>query len=391
MGLHLDTIPLSGIIRVRDLMFRLDRPYRLDQGDVSFDVPEPIKAAIRRALDENHTHYVQTGGLPRLRELVAEKLRGKNGIPVTDPEEVLITAGGMHALYTLSLAMLEPGDEVILPDPTWPATLSQILAAHAVPMPCPLREPLGWRFEIDELAARITPRTRAILINSPHNPTGGVLTRDDLDAIAALARRHDLWIIADEAYEDIVFDGAIHVSAASLPGMYARTVPVYTFSKSFAMTGLRLGYLAVRDASLRSRVLKLLSLTTSSVSSIVQHGAIGGLEANQGWIEAFRSELDARRNLFYAGIRSLGGILSGAPPRGAFYAFLKIDPAWTPPEGATPASLSWAFGEHVIQRTRVGCVPGVDFGPNGEGYVRFCFSRSREELQGALDALKALR
>jgi aspartate/methionine/tyrosine aminotransferase len=166
---------------------------------------------------------------------------------------------------------------------------------------------------------------------------------------------------------------------------------VCTFSKTYAATGVRVGYLAARDERLRDRLQKLLFLTTSNVSSISQYGAIGALEGSQAVVEAYRSELQARRDLFYAGIREAAGhVFSGEPPAGAFYAFLRIDPSWSPPAGSATASRSWAMVEHLIGRGRIGCVPGVDFGPTGEGYVRFCFARDREELQGALRAMRAL-
>jgi aspartate aminotransferase len=172
--------------------------------------------------------------------------------------------------------------------------------------------------------------------------------------------------------------------------MYARTIPLYTFSKSYAMTGLRLGYIAVRDAAIRERAKKLLFYTASNVSSVVQYGGIGALEGPQDGIEEFRTELRARRDLFYRGITELAGnIFSGQPPAGAFYAFLRIDPSWSNGDRST-ASMSWRMVEYLIARGRVGCVPGVDFGPSGEGYVRFCFARDRKELTGALDSMKRL-
>jgi aspartate aminotransferase len=392
MGRRLDSVPFSGIIRIRDMMFGLRDPYRLDQGDVSFDVPPSVKEAMARAIAENRTHYVQTTGVPRLLELLAAKLETKNRIPVGSPDEVMVTTGGIHAIYIAAVALLEPGDEVIVPDPEWPPCVGNILAAEGRPVPCPLHEALGWRWDLDELASLVTPRTRAIYVNSPNNPTGGVLTRADLEAIAELTRRHDLWVISDEAYEDILFDGAEHVSIASLDGMYERTIPVYTFSKTYAMTGLRLGYTAVRDAMVRERMKKVLSLTASNVSSIVQYGGIGALEGDQSCVEGFRRELEARRDLFYAGVREAGGgVFRGEPPKGAFYAFLGIDPAWTPPEGLRPGdSISWAMAEYLIRRGRIGCVPGVDFGRHGEGFVRFCFARERRELAAALEAMRAL-
>ena len=173
--------------------------------------------------------------------------------------------------------------------------------------------------------------------------------------------------------------------------MYERTISIYTFSKTYAMTGLRLGYVAAKDALLRERMKKALFYTASNVSSVVQFGGVGALEGPQHFVAAFRDELKARRDLFYDGIREhAAGVLTGAPPKGAFYAFLRIDPRWTPPSRKHPDSRSWAMAEFLISQGRIGCVPGADFGANGEGYVRFCFARDRQELDGALKSLGAL-
>jgi aspartate aminotransferase len=388
MAQFIDSVPLSGIIRIRDMMYGVKDPFRLDQGDVSFDAPDTVKEAMRRAIDENRSHYVQTTGVPRLQALIAEKLRNTNGIPIGADDEVLVTNGGIHALYILCHALLEPGDEVIVPDPEWPPAMGNIRLAHGVVVPCPLHEGLGWRYDLDELESKITPKTRAIYVNTPHNPTGGVLTRADIERIAAIADAHDLWIISDEAYEDVVFDDARHVSPASLPGMHERTLSFYTFSKTYAITGLRLGYVAVKDPVLRDRMKKVLFFTASNVSSVVQYGGMGALAGSQACVGAFRTELQARRDLFYDGIaRHAGQILSGAPPKGAFYAFLRIEPAWRP-KGQEGDSVSWAMAHDLIARGRIGCVPGADFGANGEGYIRFCFARDRRELTGALESLR---
>jgi aspartate aminotransferase len=395
MAVYLDSVPFSGIIRIRDMMYSVTDPFRLDQGDVSFDAPDSVKSAMARAIAENKTHYLQTTGVPRLRELIAAKLRDKNGIPIDDPEHVLVTNGGIHGLYMLCHALLEPGDEVLVPDPEWPPAAGNVLSAKGVPVAVRLHESKGWRYDLDELASKITPKTRVLYLNSPSNPTGGVHGRADLERIAAIAREHDLWVISDEAYEDVVFEGE-HVSIASLPGMYERTIPLYTFSKSYAMTGLRLGYVAINDPAIRDRAKKVLFYTASNIASVVQFGGIGALEGPQDSIEAFRTELRARRDLFYRGIREFAGdVFTGHPPAGAFYAFLRVDPSWTAGRGSasagTPAgSLSWAMTEYLIKNGRIGCVPGVDFGAQGEGYVRFCFARDRKELAGALQSMKAL-
>ncbi len=389
MASYLDNVPFSGIIRIRDMMYGVKDPYRLDQGDVSFDAPASVKEAMIRAVEENKTHYLQTNGVPRLRELIAKKLREKNGVPVNDPEDVLVTTGGIHAVYMLAQALLEPGDEVLIPDPEWPPCAGCILTARAVPVGVPLHESLAWRWDLDELERMVTPRTRVLYVNSPNNPTGGVLRRADLERIAEIARERDLWVIADEAYEDVVFEGE-HVSIASLPGMYARTIPLHTFSKSYAMTGLRLGYVAIKDPKVRERAKKILLYTASNVASVVQFGGIGALEGSQACIGEFRAELARRRDLFYAGIAEAAhGVLSGNPPHGAFYAFLRIDPSWPEGDRSTP-SLSWRMAEFLIEHGRIGCVPGVDFGANGEGYIRFCFARDPKDMAGALESMKQL-
>ena len=391
MASFIDDVPLSGIIRIRDMMYSVKDPYRLDQGDVSFDAPDTVKQAMHRALDENRTHYVQTTGVPRLLELLAEKLRTRNGVPIESPDEVMVTTGGIHALYLICQALLEPGDEVIMPDPEWPPAMGNVKLARGVVVPCPLREPLGWRWDLGELESLITPRTKAIYVNSPHNPTGGVLSGADIERIAAIADKHGLWILSDETYEDVVYDGTPHVSAASLPGGYERTIPFFTMSKTYAITGLRLGYVAVSDAVIRDRMKKVLFYTASNISSVVQYGGIGALEGSQECVEHFRTELRARRDLFYEGIeRAAGGLLTGVPPKGAFYAFLKIDPRWQARVAGAEPSVSWALARHLIERGRIGCVPGADFGANGEGYVRFCFARDRRELTGALESMSRL-
>jgi aspartate aminotransferase len=391
MGSLLDSVPTSGIIRIRDLMFAVERPYRLDQGDVSFAVPATFKAAMKAAIDADHSHYLQTAGLPRIQELLAAKLRRANAIPVESAGDVLMTSGGVHALYLSCQSMIEPGDEVIIPDPVWPQTLSSVVAAGATPVRVPLHEGLGWRFDLDEVASRVTPKTRGLYVNSPGNPAGGVFTRADMGRLAALALEHDLWVIADEAYEDVVFDNREHVSIASLPGMHERTSSLFTFSKTYAATGLRIGYVTTGRAAWRSRMTKLLGMTINNVSSVVQYGGIGVLEGDQSVVAQYREELQARRDLFYTGIRDAAPqVFSGDPPAGAFYAFLGIDPSWKIPAGASSASRSWAMAEHLIGKARIGCVPGIDFGPASEGYVRFCFARERNELLGALHEMRAL-
>lgn len=390
MSAFLDSVPFSGIIRIRDMMYTVDRPFRLDQGDVSFDAPDSVKDALIKGIHENRTHYVQTTGIPPLIELLVKKLREKNGIPVGGPDEVMVTSGGIHGVFSVCQGLLEPGDEVLVPNPEWPPAQGNVACARAVPVGYPLHESLGWRPDVDEMRRLVTDRTKAIYVNSPSNPTGGVLTRTDLEAIAALAQEKNLWVISDEAYEDVVFEGD-QISIASLPGMYERTIPLYTFSKTYAITGLRLAYIAVQNPTIRERVRKMLFYTVSNTSSLIQYGGVGALTGSQAVIEDFRTELRCRRELFYAGVRDAApGVFSGEPPAGAFYAFLRINPSWRSPLPDAPASRSWAMTEFLIRKGRIGCVPGVDFGPVGENHVRFCFARDRAELSGALAQMREI-
>ena len=391
MAEYLDSVPFSGIIRIRDMMYSVDRPFRLDQGDVSFDAPATLKDALIKGVADNRTHYVQTTGIPPLIEHLADKLRNKNNIPVESNAEVMVTTGGIHGLFCVCHGLLEPGDEVLLADPAWPPADGNIAGAHAVSVPYPLHASNGWRPDINEMRALVTSKTKAIYVNSPNNPSGGVMTRKDLEGIAELARERDLWVISDEAYEDFVYEGEPHVSIASLPGMYERTVPLYTFSKTYAVTGLRLAYVAVHDETIRTRIRKMLFLSVANTSSLIQYGGLGALEGSQTSVDEFREELKARRTLFLEGLAEAApGVFSGDLPAGAMYAFMKINPAWRSPLPDAPDSQSWAMTEFLIKEGRIGCVPGVDFGRCGEGYIRFCFARDREELKGALASMKAV-
>ena len=388
MGKFYDSVPVSAIVRIRDMMYTVKDPFRLDQGDVSFDAPETFKQAVAKAMAENRTHYLPTVGIPPLRKAFAEKMRKKNGIPIGSEEEVLVSNGGTHGLYAVFHALLEPGDEVIIPEPEWPPTMAMVKAAGGVPVQVPLREEIGWRWNIADVEKAITPKTRVLYLNSPNNPSGGVLTRQDIEQLAELARDRNLWVVSDEAYEDVVYKGE-HVSIASLPGMYDRTIPVYTLSKSYAITGVRVGYFAIKDQALRDRALKIILYTTSNVSSIAQYGALGAMEGSQQCIADFKTELQFRRDMFFKGLNETG-MFSGNPPDGAFYAFVKINPDWAKSAGIGGESLSWAMAEYLIKHGRIGCVPGVDFGANGEGYIRFCFARERKELTGALESMRSL-
>ncbi len=382
----IDRVEFSGIVKVRDAILKMDKPYRLESGEPSFDVPAHIKEAIVQALRDDHTHYVASAGIAPLRNAIVQKANTANAIPVQNASEVMVTNGGMHALYVIFRSLLETGDEVLIPDPTWTCVQELIKLAGGVVKRVPLHEELGWRFDPAELRAAITPKTRAFMLNSPHNPTGGVLHRADLEQIAAIVSEHPhLAVVSDEAYEHVIYDGIEHVSLASLPGMYRQVISVFTMSKSYAMTGLRLGYILTPDPLLMDRMAKVVLYTSNGVSSITQYGGVAALTGPQDCIAEFRSEYQARRDLFYAGIASIP-TLRGKQPEGAFYAFLKIADGWQAPDGCSD---SWAMTEYLL-KARVGSSPGVIFGPQGEGYVRFSTACVRSDLIGALDTMQKL-
>ncbi len=386
MAAVIDRVELSGIVKVRDRILKLEKPFRLESGEPSFAVPDHIKEAMVRALRDDQTHYVASAGINELRQAIVAKCRTTNAIPIERAGETIVTNGGMHALYALFSALLEPGDEVLIPDPTWTCVQHLITLCGGVVQRAPLHEARGWTFDPAELRAAVTPRTRVLMINSPHNPTGGVLGRADLEAIAAIvADNPQLTVVSDEAYEHILYDGVQHISFASLPGMYERTVTVFTCSKSYAMTGLRLGYVVTPNAEMMDRMQKVVMYTANGVSSITQWGGVAALTGPQDAVARFGVEYQARRNLFYAGLRDIP-VFTGAPPAGAFYAFLRIADGWTAPDGRRD---SWAMTEYLLG-ARVGSSPGVIFGPAGEGYLRFSTACDRADLIGALAAMRTL-
>lgn len=382
----IDRVELSGIVLVRDAILKLHKPYRLESGEPSFSVPEHIKEAMVRALRDDQTHYVASSGILDLRKAIVAKCHTANGIPIESINETIVTNGGMHGLYSLFRALLEPGDEVLIPDPTWTCVQHLITLCGGVVKRVPLHEERGWTFDPAELRAAVTPRTRALMINSPHNPTGGVLTKADQEAIAAIVEDNpQLTVVSDEAYEHVIYDGAEHVSFASLPGMYERTISVFTMSKSYAMTGLRVGYVITPNRTIMERMQKVVMYTSNGINSVAQWGGVAALTGPQEPVKEFQAEYQSRRDLFYEGLKDIP-VFVGQPPKGAFYAFVKIADDWRAPDGRRD---SWAMTEYLLQ-AKVGSSPGVIFGPAGEGYLRFSTACSREDLTGALEAMRAL-
>jgi aspartate/methionine/tyrosine aminotransferase len=350
----------------------------LEIGEPDFDTPANVRAAAKQALDEGATHYAPFPGIPTLREAIAADATARKGFPVT-PDRVFVTVGGKGVMLYAILGIVDPGDEVIVPDPGYPIYESLVRFVGGTPVAIPIRMANDFRLDVDELASLITPRTRMLVVNSPANPTGGVLTRTDLERIAELAIRHDLAVLADEIYSRILYDGTEHVSIASLPGMAERTIVLDGFSKTYAMTGWRLGY-AIVPPTLVQTYSQLIINTISCAPTFAQLGAVEALTGPQGDVDAMVVEFRARRDLVVDGLNAIAGV-SCLRPTGAFYAFPDI--AGT---GLTGADLA----ERLLHDAGVCVLAGTAFGGVGTDHIRISYANSRENLSLALNRIRGL-
>lgn len=387
----IDEIPLGGIVSVRDRLLEMQAKghpiLRLESGDPSFDIPPHVREAIEKALRDGQTHYTAGAGIPPLRRAIADKLRRDNRIPVDGPERVLVTNGAMHALYIAFRALVEqPGDEIIVPDPTWTETADNVRLAGGAVVRCRLDPARAWSLVPERIEALVTPRTRAIVLNTPHNPTGAVLDRPTLEGILAVAERHDLWVVSDEAYETVLFDGREHLSIGSLPGAERRVISIFSMSKSYAMSGLRVGYVAVNDDLLIERMAKLLRCTINGVNSATQHGAVAALDGPQEATREMTRVYQQRRDVLMAGLRQLRH-LEAFTPQGAFYVWARIADSWPGHDGGRDG---WAMTHSLIDQAGIGSAPGEVFGPAGAGHLRFAFSCSTEQIERAAALLPGL-
>jgi aspartate/methionine/tyrosine aminotransferase len=344
----------------------------LEIGEPDFDTPANAREAAKRALDEGFTHYAPFGGILPLREAIAADATARKGFDVT-PDRVFVTVGGKGVMVYAILALVDPGDEVIVPDPGYPIyeSLTRFVGAKAVPIP--IRMENEFRLDVDELASLITDRTKLIVLNSPANPTGGVLTAGDIERIAELAVAHDLLVLADEIYGRILYDGMEHVSIASLPGMAERTIVLDGFSKTYAMTGWRLGY-AIVPAALTEPYGTLIINTISCAPTFVQMGALEALTGPQEPIAAMVEEFRARRDLIVDGLNAIPGIRC-LSPHGAFYVFPDISGT-----GLSGTELT----HRLLHEAGVCVLAGTAFGGVGTDHIRISYANSRENLAEAL-------
>jgi aspartate aminotransferase len=347
----------------------------LEIGEPDFATPRHIVEAGKKALDEGWTHYGPTLGLPELREAIAGYICRTRGIQV-GPDHVCVVPGGKPIIFFPMLALLEPGDEVIYPNPGFPVYESMINFLGATPVPIPLVEDRGFSFDLDLLARKLSAKTKMLILNSPHNPTGGVIPADDIRAIAGLVRDRDLMVLSDEIYSRIYFDEA-PLSIATLPGMLDKTIILDGFSKTYAMTGWRMGY-GVMPLWLVDAMNKLMVNSNSCTASFTQRAGIAALNGPQSEVDHMVAEFQHRRDAFCAGLNALPGFRCPIPG-GAFYAYPNITGT-----GLT----SKALADALLEEAGVACLSGTAFGEYGEGYLRFSVANSNENLMTAIERIR---
>lgn len=385
-----DQVSFGAIVQVRDRLLeqqaRGRKVLRLESGDPSFDIPLHVREAMEKALRDGQTHYTASTGIPVLRKAILQKVTSENKLTVPNDDHVVVTNGAMHGLYILFRALLDAGDEVVLPDPMWTEIAENIRLGGGKPVPVVLKEERGYQYDPAEIEAAITPRTKAIFINTPHNPIGAVASLETLKAVVQIAEKHNLLLVSDEAYEHVLYDGAAHVSLGSLPGAQNRTISVYSMSKTYAMSGLRLGYLVINDPILLERIKKLVRCTINGVNSVTQYGAAAALTGPQDATRSMAQEYQNRRDILLSALER-SPYIKPFKPGGAFYLWTRILPEWP---GYNGKNDDWSMTNYLIDTTGIGSSPGSAFGPAGEGHIRFAFSCSTSQVEEAASLLPGI-
>jgi len=347
----------------------------LEIGEPDFDTPQNIKEAAVKALYAGYTHYVPAAGIPELREAIAEYISKTRKIPV-DPEEVVVTPGAKPIMFFAILACVDRGEEVLYPNPGFPIYESMINFVGAKPVPIPLLEENDFRLDHEYVKEKITKKTKMIILNSPENPTGGVLTKEDLKVIAdCIANRDDVIVLSDEIYSRIIYEGT-HESIASLPGMKEKTIILDGFSKTYAMTGWRLGY-GVMQKDIAEKITKLMINSNSCTCAFIQMAGVEALKGPQDSVDKMVAEFRKRREVIVSGLNNIKGITC-KKPKGAFYVFPNI-------KGTGKKSKE--FSDYLLNEAGVAVLPGTSFGKYGEGYLRISFANSVENIKKALDRI----
>lgn len=364
------------LVRARALEAQGRSVVHLEIGEPDFDTPSHITDAAIAALKGGATHYGPSAGLPDLRQAVAEDSTARRGVKAT-PEMVVVTPGGKPVMFYVILALVDPGDEVLYPNPGFPIYESMIRFIGGVPVPVRLLEEKGYALDVDQLVAKVTAKTKLIILNYPHNPTGGTVPESGLRAIADAAARHGIPVLADEIYSRILYEGK-HVSIAAMPGMEPHAIVLDGFSKTYAMTGWRLGY-GIMPAPLAQVVAKLQTNAVSCTASFTQLAGVQALRGDQSSVDAMVAEFRRRRDAIVDGLRQIPGFKCPRP-LGAFYVFPNI---------AGTGFSAKALADRLLDEAGVACLSGTAFGEWGEGHLRFSYANSLEKIQEALRRIRS--
>lgn len=374
---RLKKIRPSDIRRFFSLTQSIPNVISLGIGEPDFAPPSHVLEAAKQALDEGKTHYTPSMGILELREALVRKAKNEYNLSYNPENEVLVTNGGTEAIFLALLAIVNPLDEVLIPDAGFVCYEPDVLMADGTPVSVPLFEKDGFKYNAEGVMSRITDKSRVIIVNSPSNPVGHVLSYEEAASIAKIAVERDLIVICDEVYEKILYDGVKHYSLATFPGMRERTVIVNSFSKTYAMTGFRIGYV-FGPKEIITHMLLALQYAVACVNGPAQYAALAALEGPQDSVRDMVTEFDRRRRLIYSGLMGIRGFRC-ILPRGAFYIFPNIEDF---------GKSSSEFVEYLLNEGRVVAVPGSAFGQHGEGYVRFSYATSYNRIEEALNRIE---
>ncbi|WP_455285536.1 pyridoxal phosphate-dependent aminotransferase [[Eubacterium] cellulosolvens] len=348
----------------------------LSEGQPHFDTPAPIKESAKSALDSGMVFYIESAGLPELLSEIKAKLERDNGIDVP-VSQIMVTVGAKQAVFSAMLCTIAPGDEVLIPDPYWGSYASCVSITGGTPVSVPMRTENGFRIDTEKLEEMVTSKTKMIILNSPHNPTGMVMSKEEAESIADTCRDHDILAMSDEMYEKLLYDEARHYSIGSFPGMEDLTITINGFSKAYSMTGWRLGYVA-GSKEIMSKMLMLQQHSVTHPTSFVEKAGVTALQQCDKDVKGMVKEYQIARDYFVPELDRLD-LFSCARPKGAFYAFPRI---------TDNSMISDKLSELLLEKARVLAVPGSAFGKYGEGYVRFVYARPMEVLEKAIDRIK---
>ena len=367
------------LARARALEAQGREVVHLEIGEPDFDTPQHIIEAACQALHSGYTHYTPSAGIPQLRQAIAEEMSRTRGVP-WDMDNVVVTPGGKPIMFYVILALAEPGDEVIYPNPGFPIYESMINFTGAKAVPIPLREEYGFAFDVDEFKKLVTDKTKLIIINSPHNPTGGILPKETLAEIARIAMERDITVLADEIYDSIMYEGEFH-SITAVPGMQERTIILNGFSKTYAMTGWRLGY-GVMPKDFAVHIARLMTNSNSCTNAATQMAGLAALKGPQDDVDRMVAAFKERRDVIVKGLNAIPGV-SCLLPKGAFYAFPNI---------TATGMKSKPLADYLLNDAGVACLSGTSFGAYGEGYLRLSYANSIPNINKALEWMdKAIR